>query len=73
MNLKAKQIYLTVVMISSGYFTYKVIEQKGDEVLEEMDEVNTENVLRALTIGAGEAGISMAVGIVTAAIVNTIL
>lgn len=73
MNLKAKQIYLTVVMISSGYFTYKVIEKKGDEVLEEMDEVNTENVLRALTIGAGEAGISMAVGIVTAAIVNTIL
>ena len=74
MNLKqVKNLYLGLVMISSGYFTYRVLDRKADEMFEEMDEINVANAVRAFAIGAGEAGISMAVGIVTGAIVNTIL
>ena len=74
MNLKqAKNLYLGLVMVSSGYFTYRVLDRKADFMFDEMDELNAANAIRAFTIGAGEAGISMAVGIVTGAIVNTIL
>ena len=74
MNLKqVKQVYLAAVMVSSGYLTYKLIDKKADELLDDLGEVNATNALKAFTIGAGEAGISMAVGIVTGTIVNTML
>lgn len=61
---KVRIIYKYWVGISSGYMTYKLLKRKTDELVEDG------GVMNACTLGAGEAGVSMAVGIVVATIID---
>lgn len=61
---KVRIVYKWWVGISSGYVAYKLLSKKTDEL------VPDGGALNAFTLGAGEAGVSMAVGIVVATIVD---
>lgn len=69
-----KFVYKMCTSVASGYVAHKLIEKHTDVLIEDLDgEITTINVVKAFTIGAGDAAISMAVGILTGAIIDAVL
>jgi hypothetical protein len=64
---KAKFVFKMTTMLSSGYVTYRLLDKKTKDIVREGTAVN------AFVHGYGEGAISLAVGIVVAAIIDATL